>query len=359
MGASQKAQKLLLELEKESPGRLPVFALSQFAGSVQQSTPQKLLENKIKQAEEPNKNDPQYWLGRAAYYKGRKEKSQELEALNHAMATTRLPTKSSSPTDIFTRTQAVRALAYYWHENSQESKSLQFLWHEFDSSKSLEYRENIVQQVSDLNTSWLQSNETHLWNYLKESKNWQFRQERVLYKMAENCAAAEREKFWNSTELLAKNEASRSLVAAWVMTRTNADLRAIPLLDFARKNLPDKESIIRANFTLFEAYLNLNKWREAEAVYPEAKKELQAHEQPDWLSKIALSAARSGADADALRIWKKKDNLDRTYISPLQELRKYPKVKSLLKTYYQNLLKTEPASAEMFNQAIKILDSPH
>ncbi len=357
MGASEKAQQLLVELDKQTPGQLPVFALTQFAGSVQQSTIQRPLERRIQQSEQVNKNDTQYWIGRAAYYKGRKEKAPELDALNKALALTRVPTSGSAQTEIFNRSQVVNLLSRFYFENSEPGKSQQFLWQDFDKSNSLTYRARVVEQVFQLDTSWLSSNQTRLWTYLKESKHWEYRQEHILLRMAENCPNTERSKFWTELEKIAKNEPSRCNVLAWVMTRSNANQRAVPLLDFARKNLNDSDSKIRANFTLFEAYLALNKWQEAEAIYPEAKKQLQASEQPYWLSHLAICAAKSGADTDALRIWKNKDNLDRTLIAPLEELKKFPQTRSKLKDYYEKLLKTEGSSAELFQQALKILAS--
>ncbi|MDO5113872.1 MAG: hypothetical protein Q4E67_05810, partial [Planctomycetia bacterium] len=57
-----------------------------FAGATQAFTGQRVVEQEILQKEEKNENSPAYWLERADYYRGRKERHLEKEALEKGLA---------------------------------------------------------------------------------------------------------------------------------------------------------------------------------------------------------------------------------------------------------------------------------
>ena len=55
------------------------------AGRVQAASGQRVVEGRIKKAEEEQKDSVRYWLNRAQYYLGRKEKEQSEQAYQSAM----------------------------------------------------------------------------------------------------------------------------------------------------------------------------------------------------------------------------------------------------------------------------------
>jgi len=80
-----RAQKLVEELLGPD-AELSDLHLVRFAGEVQRTSGQRVIEGRIKKAEEENKDSVQYWLRRASYYTGRKELQKAEEAYRKALA---------------------------------------------------------------------------------------------------------------------------------------------------------------------------------------------------------------------------------------------------------------------------------
>ena len=70
---------------------------------------------------------------------------------------------------------------------------------------------------------------------------------------------------------------------------------------------------------------------------------LTSEEKPDWLSRIAIAAARSGDKDNSLRLWRLKDAIDLSAIGNLDEMVKYG-MKDKLVIYYRELKKSKPKS---------------
>lgn len=347
-----KAQKLLLELSKTNQSTMPVFALTQLAGGVQSQLTQHPLEQMIAKAEPENKNSPKYWLGRADYYKGRKDQAQTIAAYERALALTVLP---AAPTDgdFYARRDAVSAYAYYLRSINQTAKGVDLFWKEMEVPQSLEYQQRILNSLKDLESSALHSDDKRLWAYLSAQPEWGRDEELLIWKMYEN-GPLDHESFWNRCEqLAAKGKPSRSSVLGWVMTRCNQNKRAIPLLERACSTLTNQDALSNNHFTLFEAYIATNNWQQAEKLWPKASKRLTSSEVPRFFAQIAVAAAKSGAKQDALRLWKQKDELDRAMIEPLTELAECG-LKPELIVYYKNMVRSQPAST-IPKEALKLL----
>lgn len=126
------------------------------------------------------------------------------------------------------------------------------------------------------------------------------------------------------------------------MNRCQEAKRSIPLL-LAASRSDDKDLKQRSQFTLFESYLDVFDWRRAEEIWPAASVRLTSEEKPDWLSRIAIAAARSGDKDNSLRLWRLKDAIDLSAIGNLDEMVKYG-MKDKLVIYYRELKKSKPKS---------------
>lgn len=355
-GDSKSAQELLVQLSKETGGQAPVYALTQLAGQIQATTPTKPLEAQIKQAEPANENSISYWLGRAAYYRGRSDVAKEREALDHALG---LAKAKKDENWKFYHPGVVSDFARFLKRNESEKAALAFVWKEFDANQDLDFRKLLVReiemQLETDQTHYLSPTDERLWAVLSHASVWKHDEERLLWRMARNAQPGDqRAVLWKRAEQLARNNESREAVLGWVMNRTQEPKRSIPLLQAACKT-KDAELKSSAQFTLFESYLDAADWKHAEEIWNAASQRLTDNEKPDWLSRIALAAARSGDKENALRLWKSKDKVDLSAIGLLGDMVKQG-MKEPLMNYYRGLKKTRPQST-VPDEALKVLSS--
>ncbi len=343
VGQSQEAQAILLQLSKGSGGQVPTYALSQLAGQIQASTPTRPLEQQIKAAEVKNEDSIDYWRGRADYYRGRKEVEQERSAWLQALKLARSKQDHSAQ---FYLPIIVSSYANFLRTNENAQAAVRFIWSEFDSNSSVEFRTKLVRDLEQSfetdRTSYLSPSDDRLWQLLKQINIWSYTEERILWRMARNAKAVERQQLWKRAEALALGNCSREFTLGWIMNRCQEAKRSIPLLQEACKS-NDKDLKQRAQFTLFESYLDVSDWRRAEEIWPVVSLRLTTEEKPDWLSHIAIAAARSGDKDNSLRLWRLKDSIDLSAINNLDEMIKYG-MKDKLVNYYRELRKSKPKS---------------
>jgi tetratricopeptide (TPR) repeat protein len=103
---------------------------------------------------------------------------------------------------------------------------------------------------------------------------------------------------------------SRAARVGWILNRMNEPERSLPLLKEAVARAADDDLRQSAAFTLFESYLDLGRWREAEAMFSDASARLTSAENPEWLAKIAVLAVRDEAKDDAMRIFRRVANMN-------------------------------------------------
>jgi len=96
-------------------------------------------------------------------------------------------------------------------------------------------------------------------------------------------------------------------------------------------------------------------WKEAEAVFPEASRQLSPREIPQWYSRLALIAARDGSKADALRLWRRTANLAPTALGALTELASFG-LRDDLVAFYRAMQKEMPSSHAPV-RALQLLDA--
>jgi hypothetical protein len=344
-GASKKAQALLLELSREEKGIMPYYALSQLAGSIQASTPQHPLEDQIKKAEPANENSPDYWQGRARYYEGRKDYAQQKKALEKALQLTRLK-DTFTPERVLRRSMAVWDYACCLKAGSGEPAALSFLWKEFEANNNQEFRQRILNDILESletdNTHYLSGADERLWNFLTNAKQWDYFEERLLWRMARNTSKDQSGKLFRRAEKLAYGESTREKTLGWIMNRCGQPAHSLAPLTAACRHL-NGEMQKQAFFFLFESYLDLSDWMNAEKIWPRAKELLTETECPDWLGRIAVAAAKRHDKQDALRLWKKKDELDFAALCHLDELKKLGMKQDLI-DYYRKKQKSLPSS---------------
>ena len=160
-------------------------------------------------------------------------------------------------------------------------------------------------------------------------------EERLVWRLIEAAPPGQRDRYWQRAEKLSENtHPSRASRLGWIMTRMGESARAIPLLRGSVAETKDRRERERVEFTLFEAHLHTLDWRAAEGLFPVARSRLTSREIPDWCGRIAMIAAKGGALDDAMRIWRRRCNLDFGDLRGLDRLAGIPGMRQRLRQFY-------------------------
>jgi len=345
-GDAQKAQALLEELTKRYPNGIPPVGMAQFAGQTQGASGARVIENRIRKAEPEKKDSYKYWQKRGQYFAGRKERDEAIQAYEKALELAK-PTSREIEQGQGENFARALVLGDYVRLLGWNGNGMRLLWRELKTADpKTAYATRIVRMMLEIerdNTYHMEPDDERLWAVLEARLKWDHAEQRLLMRFAKNAQPDSRRnrpdrraELWSRGEKLAKDaDPSRAENLAWVMTRYGGSKRAIPLLTDALSRYTDDEPIARASFTLFEAYLHVGDWRAAEAIWPAARKRLGPREQPDWLGRIAMLAAKAGDHADALSIWKKRMNYDLTDLRGLDSLAEVGMRDQLVQVYKQ------------------------
>ena len=320
------------------------------AGAVQSVTGRRVVETKILQDETANENSPQYWLNRAKYYKGRREKDSVRQTFIQALG--KFQYKPNDWQASLPRLQILHDLKWFDGE-IDEKETEQILRKDFINAMSANDPAYLFQlsilisdDFEDLSDEFFTNTEL-LPQILSVREHWGD-EEKILIRNvleSEKWSAKKRDFVWNRLADMAKsNVRRRAFSLAGAMTDEDEYRRAVPLLEECSKIAP-KEYVGSIDFTrrevdyeLFNAYNAVGDWRKAEKMY------LNGFRNNDYeLGLIALSAAKKGDIADALRIWKLNANLDRRNLNGLENLAKTG-AKTSLSDFYLTMKRTDVLS---------------
>lgn len=337
-GRAREAQALLEEISALYPDGIP--PMTQLAGQVQAISGQRVVGGRIEAAEPARRDEVRYWTERARYHMGRDEPDEATAAWVEAvrLAVTADPEGPEA-------SMAVRQYAgWLARSKGPEVAVALLLAHLADADPASPHASILVHGLNEHDRGLLDPSDPVLWRYLEGRATWAHAEERLLWHLAERAEAGpDRDAVWTAAERLARGaDPTRARVTGWAMSRTQADRRAVPVLEDAVARSSSEEHT-RAAFTLFEVFLHLEDWRGAERLWPEAKQQLTAREQPGWLGQVALAAARSGAADDAVRLWAQRVNLDAADLAGLEALAEAGMRERLL-AFYEELAHRSPGS---------------
>jgi tetratricopeptide (TPR) repeat protein len=346
MEQAGEAQKWMLEAsdirEKNHLGRNALFA-----GQVQDASGQRVIEGQMKAEEQASAMDPKYWYERAQYYRGRREATQEQNALTKGLALTTPQPEPEQRTKGYMdwRSRLLADYAHFLAREKREEEAVVLLRKEIaESPANSESSTRAANMLAFDFEKQLRVDDAVLWNWLKNRPKWEYTEERLLWRMLEKANRNDLDGHFSRAEKLASgNDPSRAHTLGWIENRMAFPKRSIPLLEYAVKKAQDKELKDRAVFSLFESYLDTGDWQCAEAVFPDASQRLTPKELPDWYSRIAVLAAKAGAKADAMRIWSRVANLDLSATSAIEQL-VTAGLRNELIGFYRDMQKMIPSS---------------
>jgi len=346
-GRDQKAQEIMELLVRDGGDGIVHATMAQMAGQVQGASGARVVEQRIRKDEEANQDAPRYWLSRANYFAGRREDDEAVRAYEKALELASIEKKRRH------KVMDVRfEILVSYERHLIRMKKL-------DAADRLLHRE-LEQVPHDAITArraaaailaldsdhklLVQPGDPVLWSYLKRIPKWDYTEEQVLWKLLDRTPEADKEKALRRALRLTRGKhATRAKITGWILTRMGQGCRAIPLLRDAVRRLKKKDELESARFTLFEACLDTGDWRAAEKLFPRASARLTGKELPRWYASIAVLAAKKGARADALRIWKKVSNLDPADLHRLDEIAAAG-MKQELTDFYRAMAERDPAS---------------
>lgn len=341
LNQKEEAQKWMVEavnIRKENNLQGNMF----LAGSVQLASGQRVVEERIKIEEVKSETDPAYWLDRSEYYRGRKEAEKEEEALKKGLVLTVPKPEQKGPGDM--RSRFLTDYTRFLIRENRRQEAVSLLLNELEqappdsaSSTSAAYRLafDFEKQVS--------GDSEVLWAWLSKRPKWDYTEERLLRKMLENAKKEDTEKLFSRAEKLTREkDPSRAYTLGWLMNRLGYAKRSIPLFQEAVEKA-DRTTREKAVFALFESYLDINDWQHSEQLFPDAAVYLTSKEGPEWYSKIAVAAMKSGSKTDSLRIWKRVVNISPSETKYLRFLARNGLKNDLLEIY-REMQKAMPTS---------------
>jgi tetratricopeptide (TPR) repeat protein len=345
-GETAQAQALLEELTAAYPDGLPPAWLATIAGEIQGRSGARVVEGRIREVEKPKEDSAAYWVSRAQYYVGRQERAEADAAWQRALSLVgAVGREEERAVEGPRRFQVVGALVAWYRQTDRVGEANRLVRREFEAADpASDYAKSLVESLLAWDSGsedLLKPDDEFLWRFLAARPAWDLRVERVLAEMAPEPAS---DSFWDRAQALTRGaDATRAVMLGWVMTRHGATRRAVPLLEDAIERLDDAEQRETAVFTLLEAHLELNEWKAAEAVWPKARGRLTWREEPEWLGRLAVAAARAGARGDAIRIWGLRANFDRGDVHNLDEMVRAG-LRDDLVVFYERMAAADPAS---------------
>jgi tetratricopeptide (TPR) repeat protein len=346
LGEADEAQALMVEAAGIRRGhKLPPNPY--LSGMVQGASGAREIEGRILKKEKKSQDDPEYWLERAEYYRGRKEAAKEEDALRRGLARCRPAPQSPGKAPMQIRWRVLSGLANLLVREERPGEAAELLLKEVaeapaDSASAVGAARMLAYELP----KHLDPDDPVLWKWLARRKKWEFAEERLVWRMLEAAPAESREKHVERAGKLAMRDGAdptRAATLGWVLNRMGETKRSIVLLKHALANTADEEWKERAGFTLSESYLDMKDWRAAESMFPLAFKRLTSAEAPGWLGRIAVVAAQTGNRDDAMRIFRRAANCNLRCRDLVEELSKHG-LKDALRTYYQEVRRRLPTA---------------
>ncbi len=337
-----RAQELVEELTGKKDGTLGNLIGLEFAGTVQAASGKRVVENRIKKAEEENKDSVRYWLARASYYTGRKEHEQAEDALEKALA---LPPDQH-------RHEVMRDYAAYLLNQGNHAKAESLFRTELKRIGVKGRGANFcIHQLMKLNGKvgvrfpW---NDPILWEGFEFHKASGSGRVQGNLEWAAKHARGEWANFKRRAMALADPNSPPPLRYAMgmILHRKNASGKGLAMMHAAFDQWPDRGYPARMHIRgeIKWIYLQQGSWRKAEKLFHADYDRLASRDRIGWLRQLAVAAAKAGDKDEAMRFWTRRARQDLTDHEGLRELASLG-MKDQLTAYYKALARRAPKNA--------------
>ncbi len=337
-GQVERAQRLVEELLGPD-GEMSDLGLVRFAGQVQRASGYRAIEKRIKKAEAKNENSVQYWLSRASYYIGRKELDQADGAFKRALA---LP-----PNDY--RRSAVGEYARFLIRTcKQYDLAKRVLREEFQRiAPNYDVGSPLLYWLLELDSKYkvpISADDPLLWKFLADRERYEYQEERALkILLGKSRSAAATDSFGTRALKLAGPDAhpSRRYIVGRVLLRAGRAPQATPLLKDAFRRWPHPATRFQPARPLLAACLETGDLELAEETLGSVRVQLHISELKSWLADLAIAAAKEGDQDNALRLWRKRANVDMNDLERIDDLVAVG-MRQRLQAYYADVKNRDP-----------------
>jgi hypothetical protein len=348
-GQPQLAQPIAEELASMDMSEISPDDVFRFVGGVQLASGQRAVESKILEDEGRNENSVQYWIERIHYYQGRGEKEAVWDTYMRALA--RIAYLPGDREVSYGRLRILEGISYLGGSD-RENEIRTILRQEFAAPgrEGWYLRELTVSIHDDFRnlSDEIFVNTRRAPKVMASEPKWNDRTAFFIREIMPRGSwiPAKRDAVWDQMAALARKDVlNRANILGDEMMAAGEKIKAIPLLESYVRAVPASElessyAYDEARRNLFEAYLETGKWQKAERMYFDG---FRNGYHDEW-GLIAVSAAKAGSSADALRLWKINANLDRRKLEGLSALAKTP-LKAALRQFYLDLKKADPLTS--------------
>jgi len=337
-GQVERAQRLVEELLGPD-AEISDLGLVRFAGQVQRASGYRVIEKRIKKAEDENKDSVQYWLRRASYYIGRKEHDQADDAFQKALA---LPPEGYRRRAVGEYARfLIRTCKQYDQAKRVLREELQRIAPNYDVVSPL------VSWLLELDSKYkvpISADDPLLWQFLADRETYGYQEERVLKALLGKSRSAAATDFFCTRALkLAGPDAhpSRHHIVGRILLRADRAQQAAPLLEDAFRRWPHPATRFQPARPLLAAHLETGDLKSAEKTLRSVRVQLHISELKSWLANLAIAAAKQGDKGNALRLWRKRANVDMNDLDQIDDL-VAAGMRQRLQAYYAEVKNRDP-----------------
>jgi len=358
-GMLDRAQKLVEALTGKKDGTMSDLGPFLLAGQVQAASGQRVVEAKIKRAEEANKDSVHYWLNRANYYIGRKEYEQAEQAFLSGM---KLPADARY-------FDVVRDYGWFLFNRERYPEAEKIFRAEIervgfnDPNGNVDFWLNQLVRLDgkgDVQFPW---DDPLVWQWLSEAKKRGFGQSAQWRMEWAARKAGKTPTGWAAFEKRARVLAAdpctpplRFCLGRILHSHGQAQ-EGLRMMADAHGHWPVNgyPGVWEVGETLLGAYLVEGDWKKAEKVLATLENTPGFSKLERSLGQIALAAAKAAALDDAMRLWRRKAALDLTELDDLEALAAAG-LAERLHDFYTGLAKQAPDNGAIA-AALKKLDA--
>jgi hypothetical protein len=238
LGETGRSQQVMVEAaDMRKIHLLP--ANPYLAGTVQQASGERVIEGRIREEEAANKDDPEYWLKRADYYRGRSEAAAEEDALRRGLVLCPPAPQPQGKAPLQMRARILHNLTRLLIRDKRPEVAVGLLLAELkEAPVDAASSESAARLLGFDLPNHIDPNEPILWNWLARRGKWEHAEERLLMRMLEATPPdARRDPFIRAEKLALAGgaDASRAATLGWIFNRMGAAECSIPLLKHAKQ----------------------------------------------------------------------------------------------------------------------------
>lgn len=321
-GQAERAQPILEALIAEYGDDLP-RSLITLSGQTQSATGQRVIQNRILDAEPEPQDKPRYWYRRARYFEGRQEWDRAEAAYLKAIELT--PNRATD--DLVHgvgRSQTVGNYENFLDRRKRGDEAAALLWQEFDAvAPTSAYARQMLIDISNLRSVTappFNSDQEKIWHWLNLQETWEYLEPTIINSMIKAARTAKHKPKSEPVAILNRALAmashthpTRSAAVGKLMFEHKMYSHAtVPLQDaLARLQNPGEKQMAASR--LLRSYFKLGRIEQAQALWPTVRESISPEDAAESLRMMIDDAELHDAQTAAAQWRSDLHNLGKRY----------------------------------------------